>query len=132
MSGVATVYTFTNNSGGDIAIKEQATPIGQWLNNISHLTSGGSNSAIETIDFSPDQLSNIRSRIGAIKNRFSSTISSLQLALENMSAARSQIRDANVTHETAELTRNQILLLVCVSMVAQANQLPQLGSSPPP
>lgn len=182
VSGVATAFTFTNNSGGDIAIKEAATStlsvvndevasstatglvrsftagvtfstkVGgtltvtsadaaedlglsaftaadQRLNNVSILTAAGSNNAIETIDFALDQLSNIRSGIGAVQNRFSSTISSLQVASENLSAARSQIRDADVANETAELTRNQILLQAGVSVLAQANALPQIALS---
>jgi flagellin len=88
-------------------------------------TASGANDAIQTLDFALTQIGKVRGAIGAVQNRFSSTISSLQVASENISAARSRIKDADVAHETAELTRNQILTQAGVSVLAQANQLPQ-------
>ncbi len=88
-------------------------------------TASGANDAIQTLDFALTQIGKLRGSIGAVQNRFTSTISSLQVASENISAARSRIKDADVAHETAELTRNQILSQAGVSVLAQANQLPQ-------
>jgi flagellin len=92
-------------------------------------TASGSNDAIQTVDYALTQIGRLRGDIGAVQNRFTSAISSLQVASENISAARSRIKDADVAHETAELTRNQILLQAGVSVLAQANQLPQIALS---
>ena len=67
----------------------------------------------------------LRGTFGAIQSRFESTIASLQSASENVSAARSRIRDADFAQETANLTRAQILQQAGVSVLAQANALPQ-------
>jgi flagellin len=65
-----------------------------------------------------------RSTFGALQNRFAATISNLQVSSENISAARSRIRDADFAAETANLTRAQILQQAGVAMLAQANALP--------
>ncbi len=92
-------------------------------------TTSGANDAIQTVDFALTQIGKTRGSIGAVQNRFTSTISSLQVASENISAARSRIKDADVARETAELTRNQILMQAGTSVLAQANQLPQAALS---
>lgn len=74
-------------------------------------------------------MSRIRGDIGAIQNRFNSTISSLTVASENLSAARSRVQDADVAQETADLTRTQILIQAGVAVLAQANQLPSVALS---
>jgi flagellin len=99
------------------------------VNALSIATASSSNDAIQTIDYALTQVGKIRGDIGAVQNRFTSAISSLQVASENISAARSRIRDTDVAKETAELTRNQILVQAGVSVLAQANQLPQVALS---
>ncbi|MDH4275991.1 MAG: flagellin [Gammaproteobacteria bacterium] len=71
------------------------------------------------------QISSQRARFGALQSRFESTIRNLQTSVENLSAARSRIRDADFAIETAELTRTQILQQAGTAMLAQANQIPQ-------
>ena len=66
-----------------------------------------------------------RAGIGAVQNRLSSTISNLSSVSESVSAARSQIQDADFAKETANLTRTQILQQAGISVLAQANALPQ-------
>ena len=66
-----------------------------------------------------------RATLGAIQNRFQSTVANLSTAAENLSAARGRIRDADFAAETANLTRSQILQQAGTAMVAQANSLPQ-------
>jgi flagellin len=85
----------------------------------------GANSAISLIDGALSQINTIRGNMGALQNRFSSVVSSLSASSENLSAARSRIRDADFASETAQLTRNQILQQAGVAMLAQANALPQ-------
>jgi flagellin len=63
--------------------------------------------------------------MGAVQNRFTSTIANLQSTSENLSASRSRIRDADYAKETAELTRTQILQQAGTARLAQANAVPQ-------
>lgn len=105
------------------------TPTSKRINGLSISNVSGANDAIQTIDFGLSQLSRIRGSIGAVQNRFLSAISSLSVASENLSAARSRIQDADVAQETAELTRTQILIQAGVSVLAQANQLPSVALS---
>ena len=99
------------------------------VSNLNISTTTGANDAIQTVDYALSYIGRLRGDIGAVQNRFTSAISSLEVASENISAARSRIRDTDVAKETAELTRNQILLQAGVSVLAQANQLPQIALS---
>ena len=72
-------------------------------------------------------VNSIRGDLGAIQNRFLSTINSLSTTAENLNAARSRIRDADFAAETAELTRTQILQQAGFSILSQANAQPQLA-----
>ena len=85
----------------------------------------GANSAITLVDGALDQVSKIRADLGAVQNRFQSTIASLSTTSENLSAARSRILDADYAQETAALTRGQILQQAGTAILAQANSLPQ-------
>ena len=71
------------------------------------------------------QVSNLRSTFGAVQNRFEAVISNLNNFVENLSASRSRIVDADFAAETAQLTRNQILVQAGTAVLSQANQLPQ-------
>lgn len=88
-------------------------------------TTDGAESAIATIDAALTEVNSTRASLGAIQNRFESTISNLQNVVENASAARSRIQDADFAAETANLTKNQILQQAGTAMLAQANTLPQ-------
>jgi flagellin len=70
-------------------------------------------------------VTNARADIGAVQNRLESTIRNIANVVENQSAARSRIRDADFAAETANLTRTQILQQAGTAMLAQANQIPQ-------
>ena len=85
----------------------------------------GANSTIQSVDAALTSVSTLRSTLGAIQNRFQSTINSLQAVSENLSASRSRILDTDFASETAALTRAQILQQAGTAMVAQANQAPQ-------
>jgi flagellin len=69
----------------------------------------------------------IRANIGAVQNRLTNTVSNLASMEENLSAANSRIRDTDVAEETANLTRNQILMQANTATLAQANQKNQLA-----
>jgi flagellin len=85
----------------------------------------GAFGAIEVIDFALAQVNTARSRFGAVQNRFDAVIANLQVSLENQSAARSRILDADYAKETAALSRAQVLQQAGTAMLSQANQLPQ-------
>jgi len=85
----------------------------------------GSQQALEIVDKALTAVSGSRAEMGAIQNRFTSTIANLSTTAENLSASRSRIRDADYAKETAELTRTQILQQAGTAMLAQANQVPQ-------
>jgi len=80
---------------------------------------------ITNIDAALDKVNGERATLGASQNRFDAVISNLQVAVENQSASRSRIMDADFAAETANLSRAQILQQAGNTMVAQANQLPQ-------
>jgi flagellin len=81
--------------------------------------------AVQFLDFALAQVNLARSTYGAIQNRFDSVIGNLQVAVENQTAARSRIMDADYAQETSNMSRAQILQQAGNAMVAQANQLPQ-------
>ena len=89
------------------------------------LSVAGANSSIQSVDAALTSVSTLRSTLGAIQNRFQSTINSLQGVSENLAASRSRILDTDFAAETAALTRAQILQQAGTAMVSQANQVPQ-------
>jgi len=82
-------------------------------------------SVINNIDLALTTITDQRAVLGAAQNRFDAVIANLQVAVENQSAAKSRIMDADFAAETAALSRAQILQQAGTAMVAQANQLPQ-------
>ena len=87
------------------------------------------NAALYGIDDALSHVSNQRSRLGALQNRLESTISSLSISVENTSASRSRIVDADFAAETASLTRAQVIQQASASILAQSNQSPQIALS---
>jgi flagellin len=88
-------------------------------------TASGANAMLGAIDLAMDRISELRANFGAAQNRLESTIRNNANIVENQSAARSRILDADFAKETANLTRTQILQQAGTAMLAQANQLPQ-------
>lgn len=88
------------------------------------LSATNSQAALKTLDAALAQINSSRGDLGAIQNRFSSTIANLQSTSENLSASRSRIQDADFAAETANLTRGQILQQAGTAILAQANSLP--------
>jgi len=85
----------------------------------------GAQQALGIMDAALTEVNSARAEFGAIQNRFESVITNLQTGAENLSAARSRIRDADFAAETAELTRAQILQQAGISVLSQANASPQ-------
>ena len=84
----------------------------------------GASQAITQADSALQQMNTSRATLGALQSRFTSTVSNLQSAAENLSASRSRIQDTDYASETASLTRSQILQQAGMAMLAQANQAP--------
>ncbi len=90
-------------------------------------TQANAEAAILTIDAALNDINGIRAEIGAIQNRLEFTVANLEISSENMSAAKSQILDADFASETAIFTRNQIMVQAATAILAQANTMPQLA-----
>ncbi|QFS87695.1 MULTISPECIES: flagellin [unclassified Marinobacter] len=95
------------------------------LNTTDISTPDGADLAMITIDYAIDKINSFRAELGAVQNRFESTIANLSTTSENLSASNSRIRDADFAAETAELARTQVLQQAGLSVLAQANARPQ-------
>lgn len=102
---------------------------GLGLSKLSVSSVGGASGAIASIDSAIKTIDSARADLGALQNRFQSTIRNLSNIVENVSAARSQIRDTDFAKETAELTRAQILQQASTTILSQANTRPQTALS---
>jgi flagellin len=88
-------------------------------------TQTGATAAITAIDTAISTVSSERANLGALQNRFEHTINNLNVAVENLSASESRIRDTDMAQEMVNFTRAQILSQAGTAMLAQANQAPQ-------
>lgn len=87
----------------------------------------GAQQTLKKLDDALVQINGTRADLGALQNRLSSTINNLGVSDENLSAANSRIRDVDVAAETADMTRNNILVQSGVSVLSQANQAPNIA-----
>jgi flagellin len=95
--------------------------------NVAGATAGSALDSIGRIDSAISIISTERAKYGAAMNRLDITVSSIQTMRVNLSAANSRIRDVDVAEETSQLARNQVLSQAGTSVLAQANQLPQMA-----
>lgn len=134
---------FSSQFGGDIAVQitsdldgDAANDIdltGSYtaanntvsLNNTDISTPDGADRTMVSIDYAIDKINGFRAELGAVQNRFESTIANLATTAENLSASNSRIRDADFAAESAELARTQVLQQAGLSVLAQANARPQ-------
>jgi flagellin len=120
------------NSAGSVVDSAAGTDVSSALSAVNAVdisTAQGALDSLDVLDGALAQISSIRADLGAIQSRFESVINNLSSTVENASAARSRIIDADFAAETAALTRNQILQQAGVAVLAQANGLPQLALS---
>ncbi|NYT25482.1 flagellin FliC [Alcaligenaceae bacterium] len=109
--GVTTYYAAQMSTGGTVTVASQ-----------------GAEAVVDplaAIDRALQDVDNLRSALGAVQNRFESTIANLNNTVTNLSAARSRIEDADYAVEVSNMTRAQILQQAGTSVLAQANQVPQ-------
>jgi flagellin len=95
------------------------------VNSVDISTQDGADEAMVSLDFAIDQINGLRADLGAVQNRFESTIANLATTTENLQASNSRIRDADFAKESAELARTQVLQQAGLSVLAQANGRPQ-------
>jgi flagellin len=92
-------------------------------------STSGADTAIDALDDAIESISTRRADLGSMQNRLSTTMSNLETYSTNLSAANSRIVDVDIAEETANLTKNQILMQAGAAMLAQANQWPQIALS---
>lgn len=112
------------NSGFQVGTYGSQTD-GQLISNVDISTVKGAESALTAVDNALTTINFQRAQLGAIQNRFDSTISNQQITSENLTAADSRIKDADFAAETAALSRAQVLQQAGLSILAQANAQPQ-------
>ena len=101
------------------------TASGLSVNGLSISTATAAAGALASIDFAISTVSAQRSTFGAVQNRLEHTVANLGVAVENLSASESRIRDTDMAKEMVSFTRSQILTQAGTAMLAQANQAPQ-------
>jgi flagellin len=122
LSGGASIQIQTGQDNGQ---NVTVTGGSLTLSAASVASSSDAATALGTVDGYIDSVSSLRATFGSIQNRFESIISNLQSFSENTASARSRIMDADFAEETAKLTRAQILQQAGVSILSQANTIPQ-------
>ena len=95
------------------------------IDSLSVTSASGALDALEAVNTAIGAVTAIRGQVGSVQNRLVRTISNLNISVENLQAAESQIRDADIAQEVALLTRNQIMVQASTAMVGQANLIPQ-------
>ena len=106
-------------AGTTSAVTSQTT-----VDNLDILDATSSQNTVQALDAAIQQIDSQRSALGAVQNRFDSTVSNLTSINENASAARGRVQDADFASETAELTKQQTLQQASTAILSQANQLP--------
>ena len=136
--GVTNRGTVTLSSADNIAMTGQFADIGMastiakdanTLDSVGVASVAAANDTISRVDSALSVVSGLRSELGAIQNRFESTISNLSAVSESLTASRARIQDADFAAETAALTKAQILQQAGISVLSQANAQPQLALS---
>jgi flagellin len=107
-----------DGTGADASLKA----LGLELDGVS--TKEGAQGALKKLDDALVQINGVRANFGALQNRLQSTQNNLEISDENLSAANSRIRDVDVASETADMTKNNILLQAGISVLSQANNAP--------
>ncbi|WP_408608411.1 flagellin [Desulfogranum mediterraneum] len=128
-SGVTSALGAVVDDGAAGAAGDILASTSESVNEVDISDVAGAQDAIDVIDKALSTIDSERGDLGAIQNRFESTIANLQNISENISAARSRILDADIAQETSNMTKQNILQQAGVSILAQANQAPQLALS---
>ena len=119
-----------SNSNSQINLNEEMnlsaiTSTALNIQNLSLTNIDAALTALASLNSAISSVAQGRGKVGAVQNRLTRTINNLGVTIENLQAAESSIRDADIAEEIAELTRNQILVQSATAMVGQANMIPQ-------
>jgi flagellin len=125
LNGQSVYGTFSFQVGADAADTISGTVSSVGVTGTSVSTSAGASTALASIDAWLGSVASNRASIGGVQSRLTFTISYLEGAVENQTAAKSRIMDADFAAETAALTRAQILQQAGTAMFSQANSIPQ-------
>jgi flagellin len=133
LNSAATTLTFqvgirnvaANDQLSITTVDATATTLG--VNALDFSTQAGAQGALATIDTALQTVSSARAGFGASGNRLNSVIQTIQQSSESLSGANSRIRDVDVAEETSRMARSQVMQQAGVSVLAQANQAPQLA-----
>jgi len=118
-SGEENVIKYTNSSNA------QASELG--IDGIDMSDKGNARDALSSVDTALDKIGVMRANYGAIQSRLEATTNNLDVQYENLSAANSRIKDVDVAKESSEIASARILQEAAVSVLAQANQFPQMA-----
>ncbi|AZG36990.1 MULTISPECIES: flagellin N-terminal helical domain-containing protein [Shewanella] len=121
-------FTLTGTAG-PAEITGEAAGVFAGVSTVDIGTASGAQSAIDIIDGAIAGIDSQRAELGAVQNRMDFTLNNLSSIQNNVSDARSRIQDVDFASESAELSKQQILSQASSSMLAQANQLPQVALS---
>lgn len=117
---------FNDRIGFD-ASEQNATTANLGIDDLDFSSKEGARSALDVLDGAQKQVNGYRANLGAIQNRLNSTTDNIGVAVENLSAANSRIRDTDIAQASAELAKNQILQTASTSVLAQANNSQQMA-----
>lgn len=126
-------FTVSGGTNGNAALEQLGfkagtyggAESGQFLNEVDISTQAGANAALAAVDNALNSINSARADLGAVQNRFESTISNLAVTSENLSTANSRIKDADFAAEAAALSRSQVLQQAGISILSQANAGPE-------
>lgn len=117
---------FRSGAGNSLSLDlNDITTSSLSISTVNVSTSSNAASALANIDNAISAVATARAEYGSIQNRFEATIANLQVTSENLTAAESRIRDADVAYETSVFSKNQVLVQTGIAILAQANTLPQ-------
>jgi flagellin len=126
LQGGNTTVTSQASQAAAIGVNDSLTANATAYAGLDVTSQANAQSAISTIDAAINTVSLARAQLGAIQNRLQHTINNLSVGSENLTAAQSRIQDVDVAAETVNMTKDQILEQAGISVLAQANQQPQM------
>ncbi|WP_350647297.1 flagellin [Pseudomonas sp. HY13-MNA-CIBAN-0226] len=129
LSGKADIVISAGTTGslGDLGLTAgvtNASTTQTTVGDLDILSAAGSQQSVQALDAAIQQIDSQRAALGAVQNRFDSTVANLQSIAQNSTAARGRVQDADFASETAELTKQQTLQQASTAILSQANQLP--------
>ena len=137
LDGTGGTFDFQINTGGDNILGVDRISFNSFklgvntdklgLEDLNVANKFDSQRSLSRIDDAIEQVASIRGELGALENRLSSTIKNISISVENLSAARSRIKDVDIANETADMTKYNILTQAGIAVLTQANNVPKMA-----